>query len=258
MITLLSPSKGQDFRTPPPVTACTTPVFTEQIELLIQTLKPYTSTEIQQLMSVSEKIADLNVKRFEQFALPFTQNNSKQAIFSFTGDVYSQIEADHYSEKVLEFGQQHLRILSGLYGILRPLDLMQPYRLEMKTKLATQRDANLYQFWGERLRDELSSTLKSHTNKKVVNLASNEYFKAVKPKKKLDILTINFKEVKNGKARVIAIFAKRARGLMANYIMLNTIDDHLALKDFSQTGYIYSDQDSDQSQFTFTRPQPVK
>jgi cytoplasmic iron level regulating protein YaaA (DUF328/UPF0246 family) len=258
MITLLSPSKGQNFTTPPPTATCTTPVFTDQIKELIQTLKPYTSVEIQQLMAVSEKIADLNVKRFEQFTLPFTQSNSKQAIFSFTGDVYSQIEANRYSDHVLEFGQQHLRILSGLYGILRPLDLIQPYRLEMKTKLATAKDVNLYQFWGERLQDELSSTLKSHTNKRVVNLASNEYFKAVKAKKKLDILTINFKEVKNGKARVIAIFAKRARGLMANYIMLHTIDDHLALKGFSKAGYIYSDQDSDQSQFTFTRPQPVK
>ncbi len=256
MITLLSPSKGQDFVSNAPSQHCTAPFFLEQTKKLIETLQPYSSQDIQELMSVSEKIADLNVQRFDNFTTPFTRENSKQAIFSFTGDVYSRIEADHYADDILTFAQNHLRILSGLYGLLRPLDLIQAYRLEMKTKLTTAMGDNLYQFWGKQIHEKITHSLRNHANKKVINLASAEYFKVIRPKNNLDILTINFKEIKNNKARVIAIFAKRARGLMANYIIQNSIDDHTRLQEFTVSGYCYSAQDSDEKQFTFTRQQP--
>lgn len=258
MITLLSPSKGQDFETPAPISQYTLPRFLEQSTQLINSIKTFSSQDIQDLMSVSEKIATLNVRRFQNFTTPFTPKNSKQALFSFTGDVYSQIETSLYPQEVLQFGQDHLRILSGLYGLLRPLDLIQPYRLEMKTKLTTSKADNLYQFWSTRLSERIKQDLAEHTNTKVINLASNEYFKAVKPKNNLDILTINFKEIKDHKARVIAIFAKRARGLMAHHIMQNRIDDHVALQQFDSAGYCFSQNDSDTKQYTFTRPQPVK
>lgn len=258
MITLLSPSKGQDFHTPAPSNKHTSPYFLEQSQRLISTIKHLSTEDICKLMSVSEKIAALNVQRFNDFSTPFTPTNSKQAIFSFTGDVYAKMDVADYPSTSLEFAQNHLRILSGLYGVLRPLDLIQPYRLEMKTKLITAESENLYQFWGEDLQENISATLEKHQNKKVINLASNEYFKAIKPRKKLDILTINFKEIKNNKARTIAIFAKRARGLMANYIMRQQIDDHHMLKLFKESGYIFSKNDSCTSQFTFTRPQPEK
>lgn len=255
MITLLSPSKGQDFTTPPPTTACTTPFFLDQAQQLIKTLQLYPVQAIRELMAVSENIATLNVVRFKNFSTPFTLHNSKQAVFSFTGDVYSQLDAAGLTNDELQFSQNHLRILSGLYGLLRPLDLIQPYRLEMKTKLPTSQGENLYQFWGAQVQEQLCAALTSHVNKKVVNLASNEYVKVIQPKKSLDILTINFKEVKNNKARVIAIFAKRARGLMAHHIMQHNIDDHNLLHHFNQGGYTLSKGDSDHRQLTFTRPQ---
>jgi cytoplasmic iron level regulating protein YaaA (DUF328/UPF0246 family) len=256
MITLLSPSKGQDFTTAPPTSTYTTPFFLEKSQQLINTLQPYSAEAIQELMAVSRKIADLNVERFHNFSTPFTPQNSTQALFSFTGDVYSQLAATTLTNEGVHFAQNHLRILSGLYGLLRPLDLIQAYRLEMKTKLGTTQGENLYQFWGEQVQAKISDTLQGHTNKKIINLASNEYFKAIQPKNKLDILTINFKEIKNNKARVIAIFAKRARGLMAHHIMQHGIDDHNHLKNYNGAGYCFSREDSDQKQFTFTRPQP--
>ncbi len=257
MITLLSPSKGQDFTTAAPTTTSTTPFFIDQSQQLIETLQTYSSQALRELMSVSERIADLNVERFKNFGTPFNLQNSKQAIFSFTGDVYSQFDATTLAAAGLEFSQNHLRILSGLYGLLRPLDLILAYRLEMKTRLVTTQGDNLYQFWGEQVQERINDTLKGHTNKKVINLASNEYWQVIKPQKQLDTLTINFKEIKNNnKARVVAIFAKRARGLMANYIMRHSIDDHNHLKNFNIAGYTFSGGDSDQDQFTFPRPQP--
>lgn len=256
MITLLSPSKGQNFTAPVGNIPATTPLFLNRAQELISHLQKYSSPELQKLMSISTKIADLNVSRYQHFTTPFTTSNSKQALFSFIGDVYGQMDVATYSLNVLEFSQNHLRILSGLYGVLRPLDLIQAYRLEMKTKLTTATTKNLYGFWGEELQLHLKRELQSHPNPKIINLASKEYFKAIKPKKNLDILTINFKEVKNGKTRIIAIFAKRARGLLANYIMQHTIDDHQELTAFTGAGYRFSKNDSDQSQFTFTRPQP--
>ena len=257
MIITLSPSKGQDFESPVPDVAATVPAMLDDSLLLIAELRRYTPDQIRSLMAVSDNIARLNVERYRNFRTPFTQENARPALYAFKGDVYRGIDVEAYGEEELAFAQQHLRILSGLYGCLRPLDLIQPYRLEMKTRLKNPRGDNLYQFWGERITRCLNDELKQQREPTLVNLASNEYFKAVKPKLlEGRLLQINFKEVKNGKARVIAVFAKRARGMMADYIIRNRLEDSEALKAFDREGYRYSDGDSDDGQWTFVRPQP--
>jgi cytoplasmic iron level regulating protein YaaA (DUF328/UPF0246 family) len=208
-------------------------------------------------MDISENIARLNVGRYKTFSTPFNMKNAKQALFAFKGDVYSGIDAENFSEDDLSFAQDHLRILSGLYGCLRPLDLIQPYRLEMKTKLANPRGENLYKFWGSSITDAINEELKKQKYPVLVNLASNEYFKSVKPKMlEGELLNINFKETKNGKTRIIATFAKRARGLMADFIIRNRIEKPADLKKFKVDGYRFIGQLSDDKQWTFERPQP--
>ncbi len=257
MIITLSPSKGQDFEAPVPAVATTTPAMLEDSMLLIRELREYSPEQIRQLMEVSENIANLNVRRYQDFSLPFTTDNARPALFAFKGDVYRGIPVETYGKEDLDFAQGHLRILSGLYGCLRPLDLIQPYRLEMKTRLKNPRGENLYQFWGERITRCLNEELQHQQEPTLVNLASNEYFKAVKPKLlEGRLLQVNFKEVKNGKARVIAVFAKRARGMMADYVIRNRIEEAEALKGFDREGYRYSAGDSDETQWTFVRPQP--
>ncbi len=257
MIITLSPSKGQDFETPVSATHITRPQMLDESLLLIDELRSYQAGQIQELMAVSENIAKLNVERFQSFSLPFTENNARPALFAFKGDVYRGMPVEDYTQEDLDFAQDHLRMLSGLYGCLRPLDLIQPYRLEMKTKLKNPRGENLYQFWGDRLTDCLNAELKSHREPTLINLASNEYFKAVKPKLlEGRLLNIAFKEEKDGKARIIAVFAKRARGMMADYIIRNRLETSEAIKAFDREGYRYSQQDSDDRQWVFVRPQP--
>lgn len=257
MLITLSPSKGQDFETPSPSSIYTVPDQLEDSQLLINEAKKLDVKDVRELMDVSENIAILNVERFHTWHLPFTPENAKPALFAFKGDVYSGIQKDQYSDDDLAYAQDHLRILSGLYGALRPMDLIQPYRLEMKTKLKNPRGENLYQFWGDRITEKLNEVLEKQQDKVLVNLASNEYFKAVKPKKlKGDLLNINFKETKGGKSRVIAIFAKRARGMMTDYILRNRIEDREAIKDFGTGGYSFSAQESTDQNWVFTRPQP--
>jgi hypothetical protein len=257
MLITLSPSKGQDFETPGPSKTYSKPRALKDSELLIKELREIRPKDIQQLMSVSENIAKLTADRYRAFRTPFTPKNAKQAIFAFKGDVYSGIDIEKYKEADLKYAQNHLRILSGLYGCLRPLDLIQPYRLEMKTKLHNARGDNLYQFWGDRITDELNNELEQQKQPVLVNLASNEYFRSVKPKKlKGRLLNINFKETRDGKTRVVAIFAKRARGMMADYILRNRIEDPEDIKQFREGGYRFSKQLSDDSQWTFVRPQP--
>ena len=257
MIILLSPSKGQDFDTPASTKKYSTPEFLDDSILLVKELQKYNIGELQKLMSISENIAKLNTSRYKSFKTPFTHANAKQAIFAFKGDVYGGIDIDIFEANDLTYAQKHLRILSGLYGCLRPLDLIQPYRLEMKTRLENRRGSNLYQFWGEVITEQLNRDLAKHKTPVLVNLASGEYFKSVKPKM-IDgkLLTINFKETKNGKTRVIATFAKRARGMMADFILRNRIDTTAYIKKFSKEGYQFSRGDSDEAQFTFIRPQP--
>jgi cytoplasmic iron level regulating protein YaaA (DUF328/UPF0246 family) len=257
MIVTLSPSKGQDFEEASLTKKYSKPADIKDSELLIKELRKIRTKELQELMSVSENIADLNVGRYKSFTTPFTTRNAKQAIFAFKGDVYAGFDLSSFSEDDYAYAQDHLRILSGLYGCLRPLDLIQPYRLEMKTRLKNPRGDNLYQFWDERITKSLNKELKKQKQPVLVNLASNEYFKAVKPKLlEGRLLNINFKETKDGKTRVVAIFAKRARGMMADYIIRNRIEDPQELKKFRLEGYRFNKALSDDKQWTFERPQP--
>lgn len=257
MIVTLSPSKGQNFDTPPETDIYTQPAALKQSRELIKVLKELDSPALQELMAISENIADLNVARYKAFKTPFTPANAKQALLAFKGDVYRGIDVAHYSRADFKFAQEHVRILSGLYGCLRPLDLIQPYRLEMKTRLANPKGENLYQFWGEQITQELNKDLEQQKEPVLVNLASNEYFKSVKPRLLAGrLLTVNFKEIKGGKARVIAVFAKRARGLMTDYIIRNRVDQIEGIKDFSVEGYRFSSKESDDKQWIFSRPQP--
>jgi len=259
MLITLSPSKGQDFDTPTPSDIYSIPDQLDDSQLLINEAKKLDIKDVKALMDVSENISILNVERFNTWQKPFTTENAKPALFAFKGDVYSGIQKEKYSDDDLKYAQDHLRILSGLYGALRPMDLIQPYRLEMKTKLKNPRGENLYQFWDERITDKLNEVLGIQKERVLVNLASNEYFKSVKPKK-LDgrLLNISFKESKEGKTRVIAIFAKRARGMMTDFILRNRIEHVEDIKDFGAGGYSFADQLSTENNWVFERPQPVK
>ena len=257
MLITLSPSKGQDFEIASLSRTHTKPADLKDSELLIKELRKIKSKKLQEMMAISENIASLNVERYKTFKTPFTTKNAKQAIFAFKGDVYSGLALDKFTEEDYAYAQDHLRILSGLYGCLRPMDLIQPYRLEMKTKLKNDRGDNLYQFWDDRITRSINKELKKQKEPVLVNLASNEYFKSVKPKL-LDgrLLNINFKETKEGKTRVVAIFAKRARGMMADYIIRNRIEKPEDLKRFRLGGYKFNKVLSDDRQWTFERPQP--
>lgn len=257
MIITLSPSKGQDFEQAAPTETYTNPVQLNDSVQLIQQLKHLTQQEIGQLMSISENLSQLNYQRFHDFKTPFNPQNAKQALFAFKGDVYSGINTASMKQKDFEYAQQHLRILSGLYGCLKPLDLIQPYRLEMKTKLKTSDADNLYQYWGQSISDLLNQALETQKHKVIVNLASNEYWKSVKPKL-LDgkVLNIAFKENKDGKSRIIAIFAKKARGMMTDFIIRNRIETPEGIKRFDYEGYQFDAKNSTDNQYVFSRKQP--
>ena len=257
MIITLSPSKGQDFETPALTKKYSRPADLMASGLLIKELRKIKAEQLRELMDVSSNIAELNVARYKSFKTPFTPKNARQALLAFKGDVYSGIDVEHFSAADYDYAQDHLRILSGLYGCLRPLDLIQPYRLEMKTRLKNPRGDNLYQFWGEEITNSLNKVLKKQQQAVLVNLASNEYFKSVKPKLlQGELLNINFKETKDGKTRVVAIFAKRARGMMADHIIRNRIEEPAGIKKFRKDGYRFSRELSDDKQWTFERPQP--
>jgi len=257
MLVVISPSKGQDFTTEFKSIKTTIPRQLEHSKLLVKELKQYSVAKIQELMGVSENIARLNKTRFDKFTTPFANKNSRPAFFAFKGDVYLGFAKNEYSVSDLDYAQNHLRIISGLYGLLRPMDLIQAYRLEMKTKLKTPRGDNLYAFWDNIITEQLNQDLLKHSSKYLVNLASGEYAKAIKLKElKVKVLNVNFKEIKNGKSRVIAIFAKRARGLMSDYILRNRIDEPEAIKKFNIGGYKFSVKESDSNNWVFTRTQP--
>ena len=257
MIITLSPSKGQDFDTPTPSKLYTLPEQLDDSQILINEAKKLDMESVRELMSVSENISTLNVQRFQDWKLPFNIDNAKAALFAFKGDVYSGIEKDKYDDGDLAYAQDHLRILSGLYGALRPMDLIQPYRLEMKTRLENPRGENLYQFWGESITDKLNEVLEQQEEKTLVNLASNEYYKSVKPKLIHGrILNIAFKEVKDGKSRILAVYAKKARGMMTDFILRNRIEHAEDIKDFGTANYTFSKSESSEDTWVFTRPQP--
>jgi cytoplasmic iron level regulating protein YaaA (DUF328/UPF0246 family) len=254
MIVLLSPAKSLDYESPLLTKRATKPRFIEDSAELISQLRKLSVGKVGKLMSISEKLAELNHERFASWEPDFNKSNSRPAIQAFTGDVYQGMELDQWNKEEFDFAQKQVRILSGLYGVLRPLDLMQPYRLEMGTKFPNKRGENLYEFWGDSLTKSLNSDLKKSGSDFVVNLASNEYFSAVK-KKELDgdLITPVFKDEKNGIYKIISFFAKKARGMMADYIVCNGITDPKELQKFKTGGYRFSKKDSDDSTLVFLR-----
>ncbi|AWB68197.1 peroxide stress protein YaaA [Saccharobesus litoralis] len=254
MLMLVSPAKNLDFDTPAPTQVFSQPELLEHSQELIEVCKQLAPQEIGSLMKISDKLAGLNAARFAEWSQPFNQDNAKQAVFAFNGDVYTGLDANSLSATKIEFCQQHLRILSGLYGLLKPLDLMQAYRLEMGTKLANDRGANLYQFWGEEITNKLNQTLTELNSETLINLASNEYFKSVKPKLlNAKIITPQFKDWKNGQYKMISFFAKKARGMMVRYIIDNQITDIEGILKFDIAGYQYNAELSKPDAPVFTR-----
>jgi cytoplasmic iron level regulating protein YaaA (DUF328/UPF0246 family) len=254
MLIVISPAKTLDYETPPVTQVHTKPDFLKQSKLLINNLRNYSALDLAELMQLSMKLAELNFARYHDWKTPFTPNNAKQAVLAMKGDVYTGLDAETLCEEDLVFAQEHLRILSGLYGVLRPLDLMQPYRLEMGTRLPNDKGKDLYAFWGDSITQALNKTLVKQGDKVLINLASNEYFKSVKPKLvKGRIITPQFKEQKNGGYKMIGFYAKKARGLMSRYIIENRLTDPEAIKDFDVEDYAYNAALSTGDKWVFSR-----
>jgi len=252
MIVVISPSKTQDFSLAKYNFICSKSKFHNEIIELINSLKKISIQELRTLMKISDNLAKLNFDRYQQFETKFTKDNSKPAILSFKGDVYEGINLEHYDNNDFDFAQKHLRILSGLYGLIRPLDLIQPYRLEMGIKLKIANYNNLYQFWGDKITSELNSL--ANDNKYLINLASAEYFDSINHSKlTLEKIDIIFKEEKNDNYKIIGLFSKKARGLMANFIIKNKIEKPELLKSFVESKYKFNQSLSNESQYVFTR-----
>lgn len=251
MLIVISPAKTLDFSSSPLATF-SQPRLLPQSQQLIDTARDLAPEDIGKLMKISEKLSQLNWQRYQDFEPPFTLDNAKQALLAFKGDVYTGIDTEHYSTADFAFAQQHLRILSGLYGALKPLDLIQPYRLEMGTRLKTSKGKDLYEFWDQQVTEILNEDLEEMPL--LINLASNEYFKVIKPKLlNARILTISFKENKDGVYKVIGLFAKRARGLMTDFIIKNRITTAEDIKQFDRENYTFQASLSNADQWVFTR-----
>jgi uncharacterized protein len=254
MIIILSPAKTLDFATPAPSADFTQPEFLTQSTLLVKRLRKFSPAELGRLMHISAPLATLNAARYADWALPFSPHNAKPALFAFNGDVYDGLAAATLAKPALRFAQGHLRILSGLYGLLRPLDLIQPYRLEMGTPLASERGADLYDFWGERIVTALNAALREARARVLVNLASQEYFKAV-PVKALTVPVITpvFEDWSGGRFKVLSFFAKRARGRMARLALEKRLKTAEGLKEFSDEGYAFVTEASTPTRWVFRR-----
>ena len=254
MLALISPAKTLDYETALPTDTYTQPRLLEQSQQLIDVCRKLSATEIASLMTVSEKIANLNVERFRDWNAEFDFSNARQALFAFKGDVYTGLDAYHLKDHDIDFAQLHLRMLSGLYGLLRPLDLMMPYRLEMGTKLKNSRGNNLYEFWGSIITDQINQDLAEIDAKLLVNLASDEYYKSVNEKKiQAEIIKPVFLDQKNGKYKVISFYAKKARGLMARYLIENKLSQVEQLKAFDSEGYYFDAESSSDKELVFKR-----
>ena len=254
MLALISPAKTLDYETALPTDIYTQPRLLEHSQQLIDVCRKLSATEIASLMTVSEKIANLNVERFRDWNAEFDFSNARQALFAFKGDVYTGLDAYHLKDQDIDFAQQHLRMLSGLYGLLRPLDLMMPYRLEMGTKLKNSRGNNLYEFWGSIITDQINQDLAEIDAKLLVNLASDEYYKSVNEKKiQAEIIKPVFLDQKNGKYKVISFYAKKARGLMARYLIENKLSQVEQLKAFDSEGYYFDAESSSDKELVFKR-----
>lgn len=255
MLILLSPAKTLDMDTPSRFPEPTLPEFSTESEKLVSTLKRYPKKKLGSLMNISDSLAELNAQRFRQWqAISSSHNSARPAIQAFRGDVYLGLDADTLGKRDMKYAQKHLRILSGLYGVLRPMDLMQAYRLEMGTSLKTRRGTSLYDFWGDTITDHLDAELETHKSPAVINLASNEYFKSVK-KSRLNATLVSpmFKDEKNGEYKIISFFAKKARGAMARYLIQQRAKSIHDVQNFDLLGYHYDEAQSLEGQPVFLR-----
>ncbi len=257
MLMVISPAKTLDYQTPPNITQYSQPEHLAHAQQLIDRLQTLDPPQVAELMGLSDKLAALNVARYTSWRPNFTPDNAKQALLAFKGDVYTALQAETFTPAQWTFAQQHLRILSGLYGVLRPLDLMQPYRLEMGTRLANQHGKDLYAFWGQQISGWLNQALAQQGDDILLNLASNEYFRAVhQPSVAAQIINTEFRDLKDGRYKIISIYAKQARGLMARYVIQEAITAPEQLKDFDYGGYRYSDSHSTAQRLVFLRDTP--
>jgi uncharacterized protein len=257
MLTLLSPAKKMNMAPAETGVPVTQPRLRDDMAEIATVAKTQTAADLKRLMHISDKLAEMNFERFQAFNLDNRSNSAKPAGLAFDGDVYWGLEAVSLSGETLSYAQDHLRILSGLYGVLRPLDAIQPYRLEMGTRMANGRGKSLYEFWGARIADRLNRDLADHADTTVVNLASNEYFKAVDTRALgRTVIGAKFLNVKDGEARSLMYYAKHARGTMARWIMENRVDRADGLKDFNAGGYRLDAKASTASELVFSRPQP--
>jgi len=256
MLILISPAKTLDYQSDLATQRYTQPELLAYSQQLIDVARTLSEPQIASLMSISDKLASLNATRFHEWQPDFTPDNARQAILAFKGDVYTGLQAETFSEDDFDFAQQHLRMLSGLYGVLRPLDLMQPYRLEMGTRLNNPRGKDLYQFWDTVITDTLNQALASQGDKVLINLASDEYYKSVKPRQlDAEIIKPVFLDEKNGTFKVISFYAKKARGLMSRYIIQNRLTRPEQLKAFDLEGYCFDESASEQNEWVFKRPE---
>jgi cytoplasmic iron level regulating protein YaaA (DUF328/UPF0246 family) len=257
MLAVISPAKKLDFETEALSAKHSQPEFLEQSEVLVEMARGLNRSDLARTMKLSDKLADLNYRRFQAFSTPFTTANAKQAALAFNGDTYVGLDAGNLDKDDMVFAQDHLRILSGLYGLLRPLDLIQPYRLEMGARFQPPHGNDLYGFWDGRLTAAVNKVIAKQPDPSVINLASKEYFKAVHENDlKGPVITPVFKEVKDGVAKVLSMFAKRARGAMARYIIRNRLESPHQLKSFAGDGYAYRPELSDEKSWIFTREKP--
>lgn len=254
MLAIISPAKTLDYSSATPAFDFSQPQFVPQSEQLIQICRQLSPADIASLMSISDKLAGLNVARFAQWRPEHHLQNAKAAIYAFKGDVYTGLDVDSLSTEDIHFAQQHLCMLSGLYGLLRPLDLMQPYRLEMGTKLANPKGDDLYAFWGDKITNAIQTRLEQQGDNILINLASDEYYKAVKPQKlEAQIIKPVFLDQKNGKYKVISFYAKKARGLMCRYLIQHRLTKVEQLKHFDLAGYWFDESQSSPNEFVFKR-----
>ena len=254
MLAILSPAKTLDYETPLKTKLNSQPIYGRESNQLIKTLRTFEPFEVASLMKISDKLADLNHKRYVEWRNKPAESKTRPAALAFKGDVYQGLEAQSFNDNDLKFAQRHLRILSGLYGLLRPLDVIQPYRLEMGTKLKTSKGQNLYDYWGTKLTDGLNEALKESKEGTLVNLASNEYFGAVQPELlEGSLLNIGFKEKRNGQLKFVSFSAKKARGLMANFIIKERVKKPEDLKSFDLENYRFNAKMSSESEWTFSR-----
>ncbi len=254
MLIVISPAKLLDFKTPPTTTKFTMPEMLDESEKLIGSLQKISPQQISKLMGISDNLGELNFQRFQNWHLPFTPENAKQAVLAFNGEVFRGLKATTFSEEKLQLAQIKLRILSGLYGVLKPLDLMQPYRLEMGTKMKYRKSKDLYAFWKTLITEKINNAIAESGSPVLVNLASNEYFKSIDKKKlEAEIITPEFKDLKNGNYKTITVFAKKARGLMTRFILINNINDIESLQAFDSEGYNFNPRLSKPGNPVFTR-----